>query len=190
MLNMISDEGGNPVKRKGWEIMYTHGNNISDLYSCSIDGDNYIIFISRYKSGSTYHEQIYSYSNGTASLLLDKTSPASQPHKASQPRTYEGFTFKKNEKDVFYLFGSYGIHEIKKSGNTLTISEATPTVPTVLISKPPSGQGGTPYQDINLLTTQVIESFLIDQDKTATVFNLALTADTTKTMKLEYLTPS
>ena len=184
MLNMISDEGGNPVKRKGWEIMYTHGQDISDLYSCSIDGDNYIIFITRYKSGTTYHEQIYSYSDGTASLLLDKTSTA------SQPRTYEGFTFKKNEKDVFYLFGSYGIHEIKKSGNTLTISEATPTVPTVLISKPPSGQGGTPYQDINLLTTQVIESFLIDQDKTATVFNLALTADTTKTMKLEYLTPS
>lgn len=184
MLNMISDEGGNPVKRKGWEIMYTHGNDISDLYSCSIDGDNYIIFITRYKSGTTYHEQIYSYSDGTASLLLDKTSTA------SQPRTYEGFTFKKNEKDVFYLFGSYGIHEIKKSGNTLTISEATPTVPTVLISKPPSGQGGTPYQDINLLTTQVIESFLIDQDKTATVFNLALTADTTKTMKLEYLTPN
>ena len=32
MLNMISDEGGSPVKRKGWEVLVELGKEIIDIH--------------------------------------------------------------------------------------------------------------------------------------------------------------
>lgn len=64
-------------------------------------------------------------------------------------------------EEKLYILDGKKFLVAEKSGNTFTVStvESNAYTPTVTISKDPEG-GGTPYEDLNLLTPAFTESFL------------------------------
>lgn len=168
MLNMISDEGGNPVKRKGWEVLKTiedfnHGNDnrINNLWSYSMNGTDYLLVETDYENDQGYHTY-YIY---LATLASDGTvSSVTYKDLGSYPVSC-AFYYKTSDKEYFYLFDSYGIREINSNGNLAYIDMYEPTI---TISRPPNGEGGTPYEEINLLSEFVKEKFIVTGSSAST----------------------
>jgi len=168
MLNMISDEGGNPVKRKGWEVLKTisdfnHGydNRINNLWSYSMDGTDYLLVETNYENDQGYHNY-YIYlvtlaSDGTVSSVTYKDFNSYPVNCA--------FYYKTSGKEYFYLFDSYGLREINSNGNLAYLDMYEPTI---VISRPPNGEGGTPYEEINLLSEFVKEKFIVTGSSAST----------------------
>lgn len=185
MLNMISDEGGNPVKRKGWEVLKTiedfnHGNDnrINNLWAYSMDGTDYLLVETHYENDLGYLNY-YLYlvtlaSDGTVSSVTYKDwghYPVSC-----------AFYYKTSDKEYFYLFDSYGIREINSNGNLAYLDMYEPTI---VISRPPNGEGGTPYEEINLLSEFVKEKYLVT-GSSASTFVLSQEAKTWRSITDDY----
>lgn len=168
MLNMISDEGGNPVKRKGWEVLKTiedfnHGNDnrINNLWAYSMDGTDYLLVETHYENDLGYLNY-YLYlvtlaSDGTVSSVTYKDFNYYPVNCA--------FYYKTSDKEYFYLFDSYGLREINSNGNLAYLDMYEPTI---VISRPPNGEGGTPYEEINLLSEFVKEKYLVTGSSAST----------------------
>ncbi|MBR5316039.1 MAG: hypothetical protein IKU44_04530 [Firmicutes bacterium] len=151
-LNMISDMGGNPVKRVGWrtvkDLISTTGKGNSFFYTSLDLGDGTekgILFIvgekgvmqydkqndgqftqNSFKSGTEYKDCRFCHFNGTA-----------------------------------YMFGN-GLHYVGPvdNGSTLTtVKSVKAYVPEVVISRSPDGTGGTFLESLNLLTPSRKVSF-------------------------------
>lgn len=146
-VNMISDDGGNPVKRTGWrrvadvncgeikEIIF-HEDNLSDYDPLKI----YII-------GQTGIYAVVT-KNGVQTVLplLEKNITSA---------SY--FLF---DGEV-YVFVNGGLYKLE--GITATGIEDKAYVPENTISKNPDGSGGMSLESINLLTPKRIFSFLGDE---------------------------
>lgn len=132
-LNMISDNGGNPVKRLGWRTKYSLGENekIIKLY---IDSD----FLYAITTAG-----VYRIVNDTVTKLVDKTIEKAE-------------LVKFNGK--VYVFAG-GIYEI---GETFKDVLMDAYVPETIISRKPDGTGGTFLESINLFTPKRKISFLGD----------------------------
>lgn len=169
MLNMISDEGGNPVKRKGWEVLKTiedfnHGNDnrINNLWAYSMDGTDYLLVETHYENDQGYLNY-YLYlvtlaSDGTVSSVTYKDWD-------HYPKSC-AFYYKTSDKEYFYLFDTYGVRAIDSNGYLTYYLDTYE--PTIVISRPPNGEGGTPYEEINLLSGFVKEKFIVTGSSAST----------------------
>lgn len=168
ILNMISDEGGNPVKRKGWEVLKTisdfnrgNDNRINNLWSYSMGGTDYLLVETNYENDQGYHDYyLYLVTLASDGTVLSVTYKDFNFYPVNC-----AFYYKTSDKESFYLFDSYGIKEINSNGNLAYLDMYEPTI---VISRPPNGEGGTPYEEINLLSEFVKEKYLVTGSSAST----------------------
>ena len=142
--NLISGDGNMPEKRPGWRVLHTLQGNVNGIYQTEIGGKTIKlahIGTSIYKFDESTIEQIYT---GVA----DKKSTSFYLSNKLYIMTGEEIVFFDGEK----------------------IATPTPYVPTILISRNPTG-GGTVYESVNLIGSQRTESFL--GNSTDKVFQLS-----------------
>ena len=176
MLNMISDEGGNPVKRKGWESLVTEGdashNQIQNLWVFETGGTEYLIAeinVFGTQSDPLYVYNYFAYYDKDANAFVTIANST-----VNQAGSSLGFFYKTGTTEGLYLYNISGVYRIRSENGSLVFENITDTafVPTTLISRQPSGgKGGTAYQEVNLLTRKRTESFLTksaDYDESST----------------------
>lgn len=195
MLNMISDEGGNPVKRKGWEELFTledfeSATKITNMWSFTIDGVTSILVeaeSSHTTGGYQIYKSVVTYA-GDEVVLSSPVSIHSGIYKANC-----AFYYKTVKEEVAYFFfdsedtwlGVYGAYKY----NGTTLEPQAPKTPTIVISRPPDGNGGTFYEDINLLNCYCTEQFIVT-GSAASTFKLAKKADDETLISIEVLDAS
>lgn len=133
LLNMISDNGGNPVKRLGWRQKYSLGETEKIIKLYIDDKALYAITTAG----------VYRVINGTVTKLIDKTIERAEIVK------FDG---------KVYVFAN-GIYEI---GNTFKDVLEEAYVPETIISRKPDGTGGSFLESVNLFTPKRKISFLGD----------------------------
>lgn len=142
--NLISGDGNMPEKRMGWRVIHTLEGNVNGLFKTEISGK--IIKLAHVGTS------IYKFDDSTIELI------------------HEGVADKKSTS--FYLnnklFIMTGEEIVSFDGDK--ISNLEPYVPTILISRNPTG-GGTLYESVNLIGNQRTESFL--GNSTDKVFQLS-----------------
>ena len=186
MLNMISDEGGSPVKRKGWEILLTR----------TLDTNNFAII-------NYWHFQIgdNKYHVFVEELTLE-TTPPTKLQRLVQFKPDTGYTnaigLTSSEKvkdgyfmnDTFYIVTTRELIACKPDISDPTVLDIASVnsykIPTIVVLRHPSDGGGTMYEDINLLTGYRTEQFQDPQGAGSTQFLLMATT-TPSDVKLWYL---
>lgn len=179
LLNMISDNGGNPIKRKGWEIVNNnHSGEIENIWSFYANDRRYIVFTC--KTSDNTAELVCMNEDGEEQTLAENgVSITIGKHCAF-------FTNTSDTQFGFYILDGEKYHRLYHNGTAITYEEVTPYVPTVLISREPAGGGGKVYEDINLLTKQRKEQFLNTANNKS--FVVSSTIKTGTTVKFEYRT--
>lgn len=146
LLNMISDNGGNPIKRLGWrKVADTSGEKIVDIFHTG--GSFYVITSSH----------LFKFSE---SWVKDDTFTIT--HTSTNPK---GFVFGGN---IYFFLGTKIIY-IDTSDTSHTIADLTgqypageAKIPRVSISRSPAGKDGTLLEDVNMLTPWQCNTFLGD----------------------------
>lgn len=137
-INIISDKGGQPEKRPGWETVHTMEQPINGLAYGFVNGQE--VFIAH---GGT---KLYQWTDTTATVIREtvantKSAIFFMPHQ--------------NKSKLFVLTGSeYMMYD----GETVKSVSEEATIPVVLIAKKPNG-GGTSLQPINLIQPKRTEKF-------------------------------
>lgn len=187
MLNMISDEGGSPVKRKGWEVLYNareHGHGYPEHFRFT----NYWHFN---LGGSKYHFLSYEWSregshyrvgffNPTTGELTDANPSFDNTDHPVRPN----YAFYVN--DSFYYAFHTGIYKAYLNNGNVRTTRITAKIPLTIILRDPADGGGVAYEPLNLLSTYRTEGF---QDRVATGstdFLLSTTEEPTY-VQLKYL---
>lgn len=175
LLNMISDNGGNPIKRKGWEIVNNaHSGEIENIWSFYSNDQRYIVFTC--KTDEDTAELVCMNEDGVEQSLADNgVSVTVGKHCAY-------FTNTSDTQYGFYLLDGEKYHRIYYDEG-ISYEEVVPYVPTILISREPTG-GGTVYDDINLLTKARKEQFLNTAGNTT--FVVSSQVDTSKPYSVKY----
>lgn len=146
LLNMISDNGGNPIKRLGWrKVADTSGEKIVDIFHTG--GSFYVITASH----------LFKFNE---SWVKDDTFTIT--HTSTNPK---GFVFGGN---IYFFLGTKIIY-IDTSDTPHTIADLTgqypageAKIPRVSISRSPAGKDGTLLEDVNMLTPWQCNTFLGD----------------------------
>lgn len=167
-LNMISDNGKNPIKRNGWQTEVQLEKPVHNIWFTTIDGENYCL-----AHAGTRIYSIVKKEDGTYKPELLRTNVSSSKGC--------GFFFRDGEKDGFYILT--GQEYLVFDGVTCSEVRDTAYVPTTIIARSPSG-GGESYEDINLLTGKMCERFTGDAG--SLVYQLTYT-DIEKVNKIESL---
>lgn len=174
LLNMISDNGGNPVKRKGWEIAKDYGDGeIENIWSFYMDDQRYIVFTVNEDEDASLH---CIKENGVECALGNGVTVKRGKHCGF-------FTNTSEEQYGFYMIDGTKYHRIYVTNRTVHYSEVTPYVPTTIISRNPTG-GGQVFEDINLLTRDRKEEFL----NTANNKTFVVSTEIQTLIKFEYRT--
>lgn len=177
LLNMISDNGGNPIKRKGWEIVNnSHSGEIENIWSFYANDKRYIVFTC--KTGDDTAELICMDEEGEEQTLAENgVSIAVGKHCAF-------FTNTSDAQFGFYILDGAKYHRLYYGSGSISYEEVAPYVPTILISREPTGGGGEVYEEINLLTRARKEEFLNTANNKT--FKVSSTVDTTKPYSVKY----
>lgn len=132
LLNMVSDNGGNPVKRLGWRTKYNLGSGkVLKLYI-----DNNVIY-------AITTMGIYRITDGEPTKVIDKAISKAEIVK------FNG---------TVYAFAD-GMYEINSDLKDVLND---PYIPEVTISRKPDGSGGTFLESVNLFTPKRKIAFLGD----------------------------
>lgn len=177
MLNMISDEGGSPVKRKGWEVLIDLDAEIVDLHHFESGEYEYYLVVYKAEISDRWWYFVAQY--------FPETRTMGEGHIFGDAKPTYGFFFDNNYyiANPVYADGSFTI--CTPNDGTVTFSTAEPKIPTVLISRNPSTGGGVAYENINLLTPYRTEQFA---DPAGTAKNFLLGSSGQAYLgKLEYL---
>jgi hypothetical protein len=169
--NMIGDRGGNPVKRYGFRALRTMPIPIHNMWHGNLEGVDYI-FVSA-------QANFYATWNNMQQVAGTSAFPAREGY---------GFQFRHKGKDR--LFSSHGgVCKAYDSGGFVTVSNSKTEayIPTILISRLPSG-GGTLYEPVNLLSAKRTESFL--GNETDTVYQLSANNLDSSTVVVQEVTAS
>lgn len=150
-LNMISDNGKNPVKRNGWATQIQLEGVVHNVWFTRINGEVYQLV----HAGTN----IYKIDEDNTAVLLEENVTNNKGC---------GFFFREGDKDGFYILtgGEYLVFDGESCRN---VSENC-YVPTTIIARSPTG-GGETYEDINLLSGKMCEKFI--GDDSAKVYQLA-----------------
>ena len=144
--NLISDVGGMPEKRLGWRVLHQLEQPINGLWYGEINGQKSFI-----AHGGT---KIYKFTAVTAEVIREGVN-----------NTRSTAFFMRSSDDTGKIYILTGNEYLCYDGSTVKDVEDEAYVPTVLISRNPSG-GGTLYESVNLLGKKRMESFLgNDTDK-------------------------
>lgn len=139
-LNMIPDDNCDPVKRHGWEVWKTLGNDaILNLWTYKTDDGEMIVASTGkklYRINPNGEVAEYTVSGGSAKRLA-----AAQTNDGLLILTPAGLVLC-NNSGAFTAAGS-------------------PYVPTIVVGKTPSGEGAA-YEGVNMLTRQVKETYYPD----------------------------
>ncbi len=146
-VNMISDDGGNPIKRTGWR-------RIADINCGKIME---IIF---HEDDLSDYDRLKIYVIGETGIyaVVTKDGVQSIVNLLSKNITSASYFLFDGEVYVFVNGGLY-----KLEGITATGIEDKAYVPENTISKNPDGSGGMSLESINLLTPKRIFAFLGDE---------------------------
>ena len=137
MVNMISDKGGNPVKRLGWRKIKKLDSEIKDIHT-TLDS----MYIATDKN-------VYKYPS--YEKVFDKDSKTTN---------IENITLFSFDNNLCYMGIADGKH-FYKVGKQISEDNKS-TIPNIIISRKPDGTGGDFLDSINLLTPYRTISFLGD----------------------------
>lgn len=133
--NMISDVGGMPEKRLGWRTLHQLEQPINGLFYANIAGEDVYLVHAGTK--------IYKWMDTTKTLLM------------SDVNNGKSVAFYMRDK----LFILTGANYLVFDGTNCSDATADATVPTILISKDPTG-GGTALDPVNMIQPKRTERFL------------------------------
>lgn len=161
-LNMISDNGGNPVKRKGWEVVdieglpaYTDGCSVENIWMFRAGGSVFVVFTAKdYPNNSSI---LYCLRKTGDSIELEDIGDVEVP----TGKLGAFYTDISDEQFGLYILGVSEYHRIyyDESDDQAKHELVQPYVPTITISRSPTG-GGESYEEVNLLTKECAETFL------------------------------
>lgn len=176
LLNMLSDNGGSPVKRTGWEIYRRETSEILNLWTIQFSKSYVAAFVGGdriidVKTGETIFSDGNTYNNVCA------------------------FPFSGRKHSGFFVFLSQVVSPYKythiclnESGGKLISTPVSDFhIPTVREFSKPDGTGGQEAEAVNLLTDKVKFVFSVDKHETVQTFVLGHNVDTTKPARLELL---
>lgn len=144
--NLIADKGGMPEKRLGYRVLHQIEGPINGEWHGEIHGEKHYI-----AHGGT---KIYKFTDTTVEVIRENVNNA----------TSTAF-FMREYDDTGKLYILTGNEFLCYDGETIKDVSEDAYIPTVLISRNPSG-GGTLYEGVNLLSKKRKESFLgNDTDK-------------------------
>lgn len=160
LLNMISDNGGSPIKRKGWEVTGKTTNNEAVLKIWHFQMfDTVWHIMACQKSPSQIN--LYEFDD-------DGVFNVNNPVTLNCDHTPCGFFFNSADasKTGFYILHGSGIEFVRPLNDTasaLTFSTVSPTVPVIRTLSNPDGSGGV-SSGVNLLTRQMTVEFWDDRE--------------------------
>ena len=156
-LNMISDNGKNPVKRAGWEVLCTLESPVHGIWHTVINKTEYILAHA-----------------GTKIYKIDPENWESTALKSDVNNgDGTGFFFRNGEKDGFYILT--GADYLVFDGETVKNVAEDAYVPVTIIARAPDG-GGESYEDINFLSGKRCEKFTGDGTKIYQLSNKEITS--------------
>lgn len=147
-VNLISDSGGFPEKRKGWRVLLNVEKPVNGLYRGIIKGKEYFLV-----HGGT---KLYQWTDGSIKELKSGLTNG------------KGTAFTLNDKIYVLTGGEYLVFD----GETAKDATVNAYVPTTTIANKPTG-GGTSFEDVNLLSNKRKNEFCADGS--ATVYQLDTT---------------
>lgn len=140
--NLISDTGGMPEKRPGWRVLLTLEAPIHGIWYGEIAGVKCFI-----AHGGT---KIYKITSVSSTVLKSGVNNADSTA-----------FFMRSSNDTGKIYILTGAEFLCYNGTTVTNVSDNAYVPTVIISRNPTG-GGTVYEGVNLISPKRIDSFLGD----------------------------
>ena len=144
--NLIADVGGMPEKRLGWRVLYQIEQPVHNLWVGEINGKKSFI-----AHGGT---KIYKFTALNYEVIKDNVNN----EKSSA-------FFMRSSDDTGKIYILTGKEFLEFDGETVKNVAENGYVPTILISRNPTG-GGTLYESVNLISGKRTESFLgNDTDK-------------------------
>lgn len=143
-LNMISDDGGNPIKRRGWR-------KIADL-NCGK-----VLEIIFHEDDLSSYDRLKKYVIGSTGIYAVVTQNGVQNNVTMLEATITSASYFMFNGEV-YVFVNGGMYKL--AGITATGISDEAYVPEVTISKNPDGTGGVSLESVNLLTPKRKFSFL------------------------------
>lgn len=163
-INMIRYQPGKVRKRMGYEAIAEGPGRVYAIWKW--DNNNYIVHI----KDTMYH--IGRSLGGELDFsVIDNDADTAYSHILK-----DGSNVRKvlSEKEYFYIrsgeqaiiFGNGELYFYKNDGKIYTVDEYSIYIPTVTISKKPSG-GGSSYEPFNLLGKAFKESFYVSADEAA-----------------------
>lgn len=144
-LNMISDNGKNPIKRCGWKTVLKLSAPVHNIWHTRINGVYHCIA----HAGNKIYEIKSEESGYTSTILKDNVTD----------KKGCGFFFREGNNDGFYILtgGEYLVFNGKEIKDVSDVAY----IPTTIIARKPNG-GGDSYEDINLLSGKMTEKFTGD----------------------------
>lgn len=140
-VNLISDSGGFPEKRKGWRVLLNVEKPVNGLYRGIIKGKEYFLV-----HGGT---RLYKWTENTLTELKSGLT------------NKQGTSFTLNDKMYVLTGGEYLVFD----GETAKDATADAYVPTTTIANKPTG-GGTSFENVNLLSDKRKNGFCADGSAT------------------------
>ena len=138
--NLIADVGGMPEKRLGWRVLHQIEKPVNGIWYGEINGQKTFI-----AHGGT---KIYKFT--ALDFEVIKTGVNNAKSSAF---------FMRSSDDTGKIYILTGKEFLEYDGTSVKNVAENPYVPTVLISRNPTG-GGTVYEAVNLISGKRIESFL------------------------------
>lgn len=154
-VNMISDNGKNPVKRAGWQTQVRFAETVHNVWFFNLHGTEHCLA----QVGTTLHKIIEE--NGRYTALQMLYYPLADKKGC-------GFYFREGDEDGFYILT--GSEYLRYDGTMVKKVAEDAYIPVTIIARKPTG-GGESYEYINLLTGYMEERFT--GDDTAKVYQLS-----------------
>jgi hypothetical protein len=144
--NLIADKGGMPEKRIGWKVLHRIEGPVHSEWHGEINGEKHFI-----AHGGT---KLYKFTDNSIEVIRENVNNAKSTA-----------FFMREFDDTGKIYILTGEEFLCYDGETVKTVAEIAYVPTILISRNPTG-GGTVYEGVNLLTPKRIESYLgTDTDK-------------------------
>lgn len=200
-LNMISDEGGNPIKRKGFKLLSqaqspavpSNANGyVQNLWSFVYRNKRFIVYTSAESTKASVHVVD---ENGSEYVIRHDMSNVPYAYVENGKRI--GFYTEITTDSTGFYIVSYNsaasanylriIPHYSNGNYGFTYLPVTPKVPTIIIGRQAGTKngGGVVYEDINLLTRERVEQFYTA--KSNSNYYVTSTIDTSQPVALWYM---